>query len=51
MFRAILFSFILGVSVSQDVNRLAQAAAIGVMQELRVTLNSDAYVKISTALS
>jgi hypothetical protein len=51
MFKAILFSFTLGVVFSQDVTRLAQDAAIGAMQELRTALNLDAYEKISAALS
>jgi hypothetical protein len=51
MIKVAIFSFVLGVAFSQDVQTFAQHAASGATNEIRSALNADAYEKINEALS
>ncbi len=51
MIKAAIFSFALGVAVSQDVQALAQQASHLATSEIRSALNADAYETIGDALS
>jgi hypothetical protein len=50
MIRAIVLSFVAGVILSPDVNRLAQSATPSAMQQFFAAFSIDSYEKIVAAL-